>query len=160
MDRRVAMLRTSAALIVLDQLGKLMARGALVGLDTLAVIPGVLHLTAVENTGSLFGSLPGQNLLLTLLSVGVSGALCWLILSGRAPEDRLGRVAMVLLLAGAMGNLVDRLLRGAVFDFIDFQIWPVFNFADAMLSTGVGALLLRELRTLRGPRAPSGSRSS
>ena len=157
-QRRAALLGGALGLAALDQLTKALARGALGQLDTIMLIPGVLHLTATENTGSLFGLLKGQQLPLIALSVAVIGVLVYLVLAGKLPEERLVRICAVLLLAGALGNLVDRVLRGAVFDFVDVQIWPIFNMADAMLSFGVIGLLVREVFPRLRASSPSSRR--
>lgn len=139
------LLGSALGLAFLDQLTKDLARDAIGQLDTIMLIPGVLHLTATENTGSLFGLLKGQQLPLIALSLAVIAVLVYLMVAERLPDERLVRVCAVLLLAGSLGNLADRILRGAVFDFVDVQVWPVFNLADAMLSAGVIGLLAREI---------------
>lgn len=143
--RDIAFLLAAAlALALLDQLSKRLAASAVGGTDALLIIPGILHITPTGNTGSVFGLFKGQQLPLILLAIAVIAVILYLIFSGRLPKDRLARLGAVLLLAGAVGNLIDRVMRGAVFDFIDFQIWPVFNLADAMLTGGVFGLLYRE----------------
>lgn len=132
------------ALAVLDQLTKWLAASAVGGMDALLIIPGILHITPTENTGSVFGLFKGQQLPLILLAIAAIAGILYIIISERLPQDRLAKACAVLLLAGAVGNLIDRVMRGAVFDFIDFQIWPVFNLADAMLTGGVLGLLYRE----------------
>ncbi len=145
--RDIAMILVPALLLAgIDQLIKWLIRRALGPLDVIMVLEGIFHLTRVENTGSLFGLFPGQQLPLIILSIVVISVITYLVLSDKLPDERLVKVCVVLLLAGALGNFIDRIVRGAVFDFMDFQIWPVFNLADAMISGGVVALLFRELR--------------
>ena len=132
-------------LALLDQLTKWVVRSAVGGLDTLFIIRNIVHITPTENTGSVFGLFKGQQIPLILLTIVVIAVLLYLIFSRKLPEDKLAKICAVLLLAGALGNLIDRVLRGAVFDFIDFQIWPIFNLADAMITGGVFGLLYREL---------------
>ena len=136
----------AVGLAALDQATKWLARRAFGPLDVIILIQGFLHLTRTENTGSVFGILKRQQLPLIILSVVVIAVILYLFLSEKIPEDRLARICAMLLLAGALGNLADRVMRGAVFDFIDFLVWPVFNLADAMISAGVAGLIFRELR--------------
>jgi signal peptidase II len=91
-------------------------------------------------------------------SVAVSAALCvWL---ARA-ESRLVAIALGLTIGGALGNVVDRLRFGAVFDFLDFHAfgwhWPAFSLADSAITLGVAGLLLTSL--LGGPRDSKVGRS-
>lgn len=132
------------ALAVLDQFTKWLVSSAVSGTEALLIIPGILHITPTENTGSVFGLFKDQQLPLILLAIAVIAVILYIIISERLPQDRLAKACAVLLLAGAVGNLIDRVMRGAVFDFVDFQVWPVFNLADAMLTGGVLGLLYRE----------------
>ena len=111
---------------------------------------GLLRLTYVTNSGSAFGLLQGQTLFLILVSIiGVMGVLFYYRANGR--ESALLRYSLALLLGGALGNLTDRLIRGAVVDFISVQLWsdfyfPTFNVADSALSVGLFALSIYVLR--------------
>lgn len=136
-------------LALLDQLTKWLVASAVSGTEALLIIPGILHITPTENTGSVFGLFKGQQIPLIVLTIVVIAVILYFIFSRKLPEDKLARVCATLLLAGAIGNLIDRVMRGAVFDFIDFQVWPVFNLADAMITTGVAGLIFRELRGKR-----------
>ncbi len=144
--RNLAILPTVAiVLALLDQLTKWLVRSTISGTEALFIIPGILHITPTENTGSVFGLFKGQQIPLILLTIVVIAVLLYLIFSRKLPQDKLAKICAVLLLAGALGNLVDRVMRGAVFDFVDLQIWPIFNLADAMITGGVLGLLYREL---------------
>ena len=111
---------------------------------------GLLRLTHVTNTGSAFGLLHGQTGFLILVSIiGVLGVLFYYRANGR--ESALLRYSLALLLGGALGNLTDRLVRGAVVDFISVQVWsdyyfPTFNVADSALTVGLLALAFYVLR--------------
>jgi signal peptidase II len=163
---RLIPLALAAALVLVDQLTKawvlatipLGAREATLGLG--------FHVTHTRNTGAAFGFLRELQLVLGpvlidgtfvlgLLSLAVSiGLVGYLLANG----DRLTsgtRVALALVLAGAAGNMIDRLGRGFVVDFIHFQVgwfdFPVFNAADAAIV--IGAVLI-VLGTLFGRRPP------
>ncbi len=111
---------------------------------------GLLRLTHVTNSGSAFGLLRGQTEFLILVSIiGVLGVLFYYRANGR--ESALLRYSLALLLGGALGNLTDRLARGAVVDFISVQVWsdyyfPTFNVADSALTIGLFALAFYVLR--------------
>ena len=111
---------------------------------------GLLRLTHVTNTGSAFGLLRGHTDFLILVSIiGVLGVLFYYRANGR--ESALLRYSLALLLGGALGNLTDRLARGAVVDFISVRVWsdyyfPTFNVADSALTVGLFALAFYVLR--------------
>lgn len=123
-----------------------------------ALIPGLLDLRYTENRDvgfSLLRSVPEgvrKPLIFTGVGAGllVLGALWWQRRSARWPEH----VAYSLLLAGGLGNLSDRLLRGYVVDFVYLHYWPVFNMADVFLVIGAGLLLLLSRRA-SDPPAPT-----
>lgn len=100
--------------------------------------PGVFHLTRVENTGAAFGLLKGTGSFLTIVSM-----LCVVLLGAYLTQHFLKGIvslrttAAALVIAGALGNLYDRLRYGVVIDFLDFRIWPVFNIADISICVGV-----------------------
>lgn len=109
------------------------------------VWPGVISITYVENTGAAFSLLTQHTQLLSIASVVVILMVLWLAWHSRSP---LVRLALGLVLGGAFGNLSDRVLRGAVVDFIDLHFWPVFNVADMAIVCGV--LLLAYVWLFRG----------
>ena len=124
----------AALALVLDQLTKLWAQG--LGDARLVLIPGVVGLRYAENTGMAFSLLSGRPWLLGVLSAAliVLGALA-------LRHYRLGAlpsVAAMLMLGGAAGNMLDRLLRGYVVDMVEtlFIQFPIFNLADACLTVG------------------------
>ncbi len=134
-----------AFLIVLsDQLSKWAAHAWLEPLQSVPLIPGILHLTYVRNTGAAFGLLRGWASLFIVLAVLIAG---WLSLElTRRHHAPLNRLGLALVLGGAVGNLIDRLRIGSVIDFIDLRVWPVFNLADSAITIGVGLLIWGTLR--------------
>ncbi len=98
-----------------------------------ATIPvtSFFHLTRVNNSGAAFGFLKNSGPFLIVISL-----ICVLALSVALWNKR-ANLAFPLIVAGALGNLVDRLHYGAVIDFLDFRVWPVFNFADTSITLGV-----------------------
>lgn len=130
-------------LVLADQAVKFAVRANIELGESVSFIPYVMDLTYVQNTGAAFSILRQHTWLLTLTSLVVVLVMCWLIVKGFF-KNALGRWAAVLVLAGGMGNLIDRAVLGAVTDmfkttFIDF---PVFNFADCCITVGVPLLFL------------------
>lgn len=133
----------SAVLVGLDQAVKLWARRVLEPVGTMPFIPYLLQLRYVLNTGAAFSMLEGRQLLLTLVtSVVLAGVGGYLILN--PPKKKLEYAAWVLILAGGIGNLIDRASRGAVVDLFDtlFMNFAVFNVADICITVGFALLLL------------------
>lgn len=132
--------------IVLDQLTKAWVIGAdLRELSRIEVLPPVLNLTWVENTGASFGLFSGgaARWALTIFSIVISGLLArWALTADR----RLLATALGLVMGGALGNAIDRVRFGYVVDFIDFSgtgVFPwVFNVADSAITVGVALLVL------------------
>ena len=135
-------------LVGADQLSKLAVRLAFVPADTVALIPHACHLTYVQNTGMAFGLFQGALGWLVLCSVGVSA---WLVLelSRKSARPWPMQWGLMLVLSGAIGNLIDRVWLGYVVDFIDLRVWPVFNLADSAITIGVGLLLWHAIRPTR-----------
>ena len=129
----------AATVVLLDQLVKALAR-TLTGPVTL--IPHVIGLRYSENTGMAFSLMNRHTWLLTALSV-VLIAAGWLILR-RYRLGRLSRVAAMLLLGGAAGNLIDRLLNGYVVDMFELLLFrfAIFNVADLSLTVGCALLAM------------------
>ena len=141
----------AALTVLLDQLTKGAVAHLLVPGDSLPLLPPILSLTYVQNTGAAFGILKGLTWLSILLSLVVAA---WIVLellrSGQGAHAPLRLWALSLVLGGAMGNLIDRVWRGHVVDFIDVHVWPVFNVADSAITIGVVLLLWPVLLARRG----------
>ncbi len=131
------------ALTVLDRLTKIAAESALAGAGTVEIIPNILGLELLEggNTGMAFGLFSGGAAVLSALTFVLVFVGVYLVLFKRFTSG-LSRAAAVLLIAGGAGNLYDRVVYGAVTDFIRFLFFdfPVFNLADCFVT--VGAVLL------------------
>lgn len=133
----------AALLVILDQLTKLAVRTGIPLGGSKPFIPGILDLTYVQNTGAAFSLLNSHTWLLTLISAVVVLVMCWLIVKGFF-RNPLGRWAAALVLAGGMGNLIDRVLLGYVTDMFQtvFMDFAVFNVADCCITIGVPLLFL------------------
>ena len=133
-----------AVLLILgDQLTKLAVRTGIPLGGSVPFIPHVLDLTYVQNTGAAFSILRTHTWLLTLISAAVVLAMCALIIKGFF-KNALGRWAAALVLAGGMGNLIDRVVFGFVTDMFKttFMDFAVFNVADSCITVGVPLLFL------------------
>ncbi|MEG1446327.1 MAG: signal peptidase II [Ruthenibacterium sp.] len=133
----------TAALVAIDQITKMLATMYLAPVGVMPFIPGVMQLQYVLNDGAAFSILSGNRYFL----IGVTGiALLALAiyLFVKKPQSRLEHLAWVLVLAGGLGNLIDRILNGVVVDFfaVTFMNFAVFNVADCFVCIGVGLLFL------------------
>lgn len=131
----------AAFVVFLDQIGKFFAETFLVPGLSRPVLPNLFHLTLVENRGIAFGLFRGADEILFLV---ITFSILVLFGVGFRPETARKRTqgGIGLILGGAVGNWIDRVRVGAVIDFLDFRIWPVFNLADTAITVGVGLFLL------------------
>jgi signal peptidase II len=128
-------------IIGLDQLTKFILNNNLILNSPYPVIKGFFYLTLVHNRGAAFGILKNQILLFVLSSIFAIILIYFNLKKSRNKKKlSLNDLALGLILAGAIGNLIDRLFLGYVVDFLDFRVWPVFNVADSAIT--VGAVLL------------------
>ncbi|MFQ5513899.1 MAG: signal peptidase II [Myxococcota bacterium] len=130
----------------LDQLTKLLIERYVSPYEPITVIDGFFRITHATNPGMAFGLLQhvhvGFFIVLTLVALGLIGSFY----RSLARDDRFGSASLALILAGALGNLIDRVFReSGVVDFLQFDlglfIFPDFNVADSAIVIGVGLLL-------------------
>ncbi len=129
--------------IGLDQLSKLLAIKLLAPVESVPLWSGVLHLTYVENKGAAFGMLADHRwVFMTISSVAII-AIALYLYSGRN-TNKLYTSALMLIVSGGIGNMIDRIALGYVVDFIDFALidFAVFNIADSLVCIGAGLLIL------------------
>jgi signal peptidase II len=124
----------------LDRLTKILVSKYLALHQSLPLVKGVFHFTLIHNRGAAFGMLKNQLFLLVFSAVVAITLIYADLKDNRVKKPFLYQLALGLIFAGALGNLIDRLFLGYVIDFLDFRIWPVFNIADSSIT--VGALLL------------------
>lgn len=126
-------------LIAVDQATKLWARSFLMPVKSFTVIKGILDFTYVENRGAAFGIFSGKTGILAIISLAaVIGIMIYYFKLPKTPKYKYLRVSLILIAAGAVGNLIDRVFMGYVTDFIEvtFISYPVFNFADICVCVG------------------------
>lgn len=162
-DGRASIIRTAllgvllcGGLIAADLLTKLTA--SKLGSREVVLIPGVLSLSYIENRGAAFGIMQGRQWLLIVISaVMIAAAVVFYIRRIRDTRYRYLRVLTVFLVAGALGNMIDRIMLGYVRDFIYFKLidFPVFNVADIYVT--VSAVLILIWIILHGDSDPGSS---
>jgi signal peptidase II len=135
----------------LDQLSKILVDRNLGYADRVPIIEGFFYLTHVRNPGAAFGLFAdseGPARLVFFIAVSlVAIAIILSFFRQLAPGDRMSALALGMILGGATGNLVDRVTRGEVVDFLHFRLWggyswPDFNLADSFIVVGVALLML------------------
>ncbi len=134
-------------LVAIDQITKFTVSVNLKGNPPIVLIKDVLELDYLENKGAAFGMLQNQKILFVFIAVIILGAIIYILKS--IPSHKkymISHVVLVMIAAGAVGNLIDRLMYGYVVDFISFVLihFPIFNFADicVCVATAVLAVLL------------------
>ncbi|MCG8590061.1 MAG: signal peptidase II [Proteobacteria bacterium] len=136
--------------------------------DRQALIPGLLDLTHVRNPGGAFSFFADgpleQRLAFFIGTTVIAIGLLVVFLRQLEPENRFAAVGLGMILGGALGNLIDRIVYTEVIDFIDVHLWggytwPTFNFADSFIVVGVGILLV-ETFFESGNRAEPGEDSA
>ena len=135
----------SAIMVLADQISKTAIRSTMTLYESITVIPGFFHLTYITNDGMAFGiNFPFGIYIFSTISIILTAILFWYLWTIRE-ENIILRSGVAMILAGAIGNLIDRLLLGEVVDFLDFMIgdlhWYVFNFADSFVTIGMGIIL-------------------
>ncbi|MDN5852124.1 MAG: signal peptidase II [Actinomycetia bacterium] len=153
--RRLGLFLTVAVVAyAADVVTKIIAVAKLEGppVKTVEVIPNVLDLTLVRNSGAAFGLATGYTAVLTVVAL----AVCVVVLRiARTLRDPVWTIALGLLLGGALGNLTDRMarspgpLQGHVVDFLQLPNWPVFNVADCCVCVAAVLIALQSFRGVR-----------
>jgi len=133
-------------LIVIDQLLKILAISTIgkTG-ESITVIPNILNLTYLENYGAAFG-LVMTRIMLIGVDLLIIFAIIKIMTSKKYEFDEISNLGFSLVLAGGIGNLIDRIFRGYVVDYIDvteFINFPIFNFADICIVVGIILIIIR-----------------
>ena len=139
--KNIVVFSTALLIVVLDQLTKHLIKQNFQLNQSIPLIKNILYLTYITNTGSAFGLFKGFNLIFVLFSLIVVIAILYYITNIKENE-KIMQLVIGLLLGGTIGNLIDRLFYGAVTDFIDFRIWPVFNAADSAVTISIVFLII------------------
>lgn len=136
----------SMILVIIDQWSKWIAVTQLKGAASISVIGDLLRFTYVENRGAAFGILQDQRLFFLVITVIVIAFLVRLLWKNTM-KSAVSKTGISFIIAGAIGNLIDRMLHGFVVDFIQVDLvkwfdFPVFNVADIGVTVGVGLVII------------------
>lgn len=128
-------------IIIIDQALKILVHRFMTLGQSVPLLKGILSLTYVRNTGAAFSLFVGFSPYLVAVGLLVVAVVIYFhhTLSAKKP---IVHIALAFILAGSVGNLLDRVFRGYVIDYLDLGFWPVFNFADIMINIGVILFLL------------------
>ena len=134
-------LLVSAVIVVIDQITKAVTRSTMMLGESKPIIKNFFHFTYVTNDGMAFGlNFPGGIYFFSFVSLLMTFFLAWYFWQEKNSNLTM-RLSLALILAGAVGNLIDRILFGTVVDFFDFMIgsyhWYIFNVADASVTIGM-----------------------
>ena len=142
----------SIILLAIDQISKILVVKLIDINQSVEVIKNFFYLTYTHNTGAAFSILTGQRLFLILIAVIILIILINYIRKNTVRE-KIDIISFSLIIGGSLGNLIDRIVRGYVVDFLDFKIFgynfPVFNLADTFIVIGVFLLLIVTIRKER-----------
>lgn len=135
----------TALIITADQISKSLIKSTMTLYDVIPVIPGFFQLNYITNKGMAFGiNLPVGISFFSGISLIIICFLVWILWCERK-NNLLMRISLALILGGAIGNLIDRILFGEVVDFFDFMIgdfhWYIFNIADSAVTVGIILML-------------------
>jgi len=131
--------------LFIDQFTKLIVQKFMLEGESIEVLAPFFYLTFVRNSGAAFGLLAGQTFFLIMVTLLLL-VVAVLLYNKIVKSPPLFQAGAGLILGGALGNLIDRLYSGTVTDFLDFRVWPVFNFADVGIVIGVGILIYNIMR--------------
>lgn len=135
----------SIILLIVDQISKLLVVKLIDINSSIEIIKNFFYLTYTHNTGAAFSILTGQRIFLILVAVIIL-VILFNYLRKNKVEGKIEALAFSLIIGGSLGNLIDRIIRGYVIDFIDVKIFgynfPVFNLADTFIVIGVFLLII------------------
>jgi signal peptidase II len=126
-------------IVLIDQITKYFAVENLSKIGSIPIVYNIFHLTFTTNTGVAFGMFKGINFLFIFISLLVITIVAFNYKS--FPKGKLRPWIVGLIIGGGIGNLIDRIFRGSVVDFLDFRVWPIFNIADSAVSIAIVLLI-------------------
>ncbi|MFH1552629.1 MAG: signal peptidase II [Candidatus Omnitrophota bacterium] len=128
------------SIYLLDQVSKFCVEKLVLQGSSIPVIKNIFHITLVYNTGAAFGMLREHAYLFVVIAVLAAALICYFLMRRSRVLSVTQKLALCFILGGILGNLTDRIRFGYVIDFIDFRVWPVFNFADSFITAGAALL--------------------
>lgn len=136
----------AVAVAAADQVAKYVALSALRPHEPVPLLGDWFRLALTHNKASAFGLLPAGPALLAAAIVFCAALLAYAFTAGGLRRHPERAVPLALVFGGAVGNLLDRIRTGGVYDFIDLRVWPVFNLADIAITAGCALLAIQLLR--------------
>ena len=147
--RKTGLIIFFAVLLAADQISKLVVQEKMFLYESVTVIPGLFNITYVLNPGAAFGIFQNQPEIFRrvfFICVTVLAVILIFVMLRKDLNHRLRSIAYTMVIAGAIGNLIDRIRVGMVVDFLDFYWksfhWYTFNVADVCITVGIGLLLI------------------
>lgn len=139
----------SIIFLIVDQITKILVVNSLVPGENIEIIKNIFSIIYTNNTGAAFSILLGKRIFLIVVAVLIIGVLLYYIKRNKI-EKKIDIIALSFVIGGSLGNLIDRIVRGYVIDFISIKIgnynFPIFNVADILIVIGVFLLLLSSRR--------------
>lgn len=127
--------------VVLDQIVKFCIRSNMDVHQTIPVIENIFHITYVQNTGAAFSMFSGHTSVLAMITIIATLGMLFFMHKIRNSAHKSLMWSLALIIAGGIGNIIDRISLKYVVDFLDFRVWPVFNIADICVCVGCGLLI-------------------
>lgn len=139
----------SIIFLIVDQITKILVVNSLVPGENIEIIKNIFSIIYTNNTGAAFSILLGKRIFLIVVAVLIIGVLLYYIKRNKI-EKKIDIIALSFVIGGSLGNLIDRIVRGYVIDFISIKLgnynFPIFNVADILIVIGVFLLLLSSRR--------------
>ncbi len=139
----------SIIFLIVDQITKILVVNSLVPGENIEIIKNIFSIIYTNNTGAAFSILLGKRIFLIVVAVLIIGVLLYYIKRNKI-EKKIDIIALSFVIGGSIGNLIDRIVRGYVIDFISIKLgnynFPIFNVADILIVIGVFLLLLSSRR--------------
>lgn len=137
----------TSALVAADQYTKVLAAAQLKDKQAYVIIDGVFELLYSENRGAAFGMMQGKQgffLIIAAIVLGAAAYMMWKMPSWKHGRYHWLKVCVIMITAGAIGNMIDRVSQGYVVDFLYFSLinFPIFNVADIYVTVATGVLIL------------------
>ena len=135
----------SIIFLIIDQITKILVVNSIVPGENIEIIKNIFSIIYTNNTGAAFSILLGKRIFLIVVAILIIGILLYYIKKNKV-DGKLNIIAFSLIIGGSLGNLIDRIVRGYVVDFISIKLgsynFPIFNIADTLIVVGVILLLL------------------
>ncbi len=145
----------SVVLVVIDQISKWLVVENLKGETSKAIINNILSFTYVENRGAAFGIFNNSRFFLLFISIIIMGFIVYLIInSDKYFESKIAKLILIIILSGAIGNMIDRIFIGYVVDFIELEFidFAIFNIADIYVSVGGISMMIITMIDSKGQK--------